>query len=90
MRAVRLGSRGRRTDVGTDHARRSQYRRRGTASASARRAMEVAALALTDAVPGLIGEEALAERERIRQRQEQLDNRQHCLPLGNPDVPSKH
>ena len=28
--------------------------------------MELAALALTDAVPGLIGEEALAERERIR------------------------
>lgn len=90
MRAVRLGSWGRRTDVGTDHARRSQYRRRGIASASARRAMELAALALTDAVPGLIGEEALAERERIRQRQEQHDNRQHCLPLGNPDVPSKH
>ncbi|MCU1140676.1 hypothetical protein [Stenotrophomonas maltophilia] len=52
--------------------------------------MELAALALTDAVPGLIGEEALAERERIRRRQEQQDNRQHCLPLGNPDVPSKH
>lgn len=52
--------------------------------------MELAALALTDAVPGLVGEEALAERERIRQRQEQQDNRQHCLPLGNPDVPRKH
>ncbi|HEL5038923.1 hypothetical protein I5W36_14945 [Stenotrophomonas maltophilia] len=52
--------------------------------------MELAALALTDAVPGLIGEEAMAERERIRQRQEQQDNRQHSLPLGNPDVPSKH
>jgi len=52
--------------------------------------MELAALALTDAVPGLVGEEALAERERIRQRQEQQDNRQHSLPLGKPDVPSKH
>jgi len=52
--------------------------------------MELAALALTDAVPGLVGEEALAERERIRQRQEQQDNRQHSLPLGNPDVPRKH
>lgn len=72
------------------HAHRSKYRRRGQASASARQAMEIAALALTDAVPGLIGEEALAERERIRQRQEQHDNRQHCLPLGNPDVPRKH
>jgi len=52
--------------------------------------MELAALALTDAVPGLIGEEALAERERIRQRQEQQDNRQLGLPLGNPDVRSTH
>jgi len=52
--------------------------------------MELAAQALTDAVPGLIGEEALAERERIRQRQEHIDNRQHSLPLGNPDVPRKH
>lgn len=52
--------------------------------------MELAALALTDAVPGLVGDDALAERERIRRRQEQQDNRQHCLPLGNPDVSSKH
>ncbi len=76
--------------MATHHAHRSRYRRRGQASASARQAMEMAALALTDAVPALIGEEALAERERIRQRQEQQDNRQHCLPLGNPDVPRKH
>ncbi|MBA0283842.1 hypothetical protein D5301_19020 [Stenotrophomonas sp. MH181796] len=76
--------------MATHHAHRSRYRRRGIASASARQAMELAALALTDAVPGLVGEEALAERERIRQRQEQQDNRQHSLPLGNPDVPSKH
>ncbi|MBA0254444.1 hypothetical protein D7T50_03850 [Stenotrophomonas maltophilia] len=76
--------------MATHHAHRSKHRRRGLPSASARQAMELAALALTDAVPGLIGEEAMAERERIRQRQEQQDNRQHCLPLGNPDVPSKH
>ncbi len=72
------------------HAHRSKYRRRGTASAAARQAMELAALALTDAVPGLVGDEALAERERLRQQQEQQDNRQRCLPLGNPDVPRKH
>ncbi|AVH91684.1 hypothetical protein AL480_12885 [Stenotrophomonas maltophilia] len=72
------------------HAPRSKYRWRGRASASARQAMELAALALTDAVPGLVGDEALAERERMRRRQEKQDNRQHCLPLGNPDVPRKH
>lgn len=71
-------------------AHRSRYRRRGPASAAARQAMELAALALTDAVPGLVGDEALEERERLRQQQEQHDNRQHCLPLGNPDVPRKH
>lgn len=69
---------------------RSRYRTAATTSASARKAMELAALALTDAVPALIGDEALAERERIRVEQEQQDNRQHCLPLGNPDVPRKH
>lgn len=74
----------------THHAHRSRYRRRGIASASARQAMELAALALTDAVPGLIGEEALAERERIRRRQEQQDNRQLGLPLGNAYVRSTH
>lgn len=90
MRAALLVSRGLRTDVAVHRAHRSKYRRRVQASVSARHAMELAALALTDAVPGLIGDEALAERERIRQRHEQQDNRQHCLPLGNPDVPSKH
>lgn len=82
MHAVRLGSWGRRTDVGTYHARRSQYRRRGIASASARRAMELAALALTDAVPGLVGDEALAERERIRQETERRDCAQRQLDEG--------
>jgi hypothetical protein len=52
--------------------------------------MELAALALSDAVPALTGDEALAERERFRIEQERRDNRQQCLPLGNPDVPSKH
>ncbi|HCL44790.1 MAG TPA: hypothetical protein DIC54_11315 [Pseudomonas sp.] len=63
-------------------AHRSKYRRRGQASASARRAMELAALALTDAVPGLVGEEALAERERIRQETERRDSAQRQLDEG--------
>lgn len=74
----------------TSRVIRSKYRTSGTISASARRAMELAALALTDAVPALTGDEALAERERFRIEQERRDNRQQCLPLGNPDVPSKH
>ena len=44
--------------------------------------MELAALALTDAVPGLIGEEALAERERIRQETEGRDSAQRQLDEG--------
>ncbi len=63
-------------------AHRSKYRRRGQASASARHAMELAALALTDAVPGLVGEEALAERERIRQETERRDSAQRQLDEG--------
>lgn len=63
-------------------AHRSKYRRRGQASASARHAMELAALALTDAVPGLAGEEALAERERIRQETERRDSAQRQLDEG--------
>ena len=82
MPAVLLVSRGWRTDVATHHAHRSRYRRRGIASASARQAMELAALALTDAVPGLIGEEALAERERIRQETERRDSAQRQLDEG--------
>lgn len=68
--------------MATRHDHRSRYRRRGIASASARQAMELAALALTDAVPGLIGEEALAERERIRQETERRDSAQRQLDEG--------
>lgn len=71
--------------MATYRAPRSRHRRRGQISESARRAMEAAALALTDAVPALTGEEALAERDRLRRQQIQTDNRQPCLPLGNPD-----
>ena len=77
-----LANRGLRTDVATHRAHRSRYRRRGIASASARQAMELAALALTDAVPGLIGEETLAERERIRQETERRDSAQRQLDEG--------
>lgn len=68
--------------MATNHAHRSKYRRRGLPSASARQAMELAALALTDAVPGLIGEEAMAERERIRQETERRDSAQRQLDEG--------
>ena len=82
MRAALLVSRVLRTDVSTHRARRSRYRRRGPASAAARQAMERAALALTDAVPGLVGDEALAERERIRQETERRDSAQRQLDEG--------
>lgn len=68
--------------MASHRAHRSKYRRRGQASASARHAMELAALALTDAVPGLVGEEALAERERIRQETERRDSAQRQLDEG--------
>ncbi|KRG81625.1 hypothetical protein ABB31_04325 [Stenotrophomonas pavanii] len=68
--------------MATHHAHRSMYRRRGPASAAARQAMERAALALTDAVPGLVGDEALAERERIRQETERRDSAQRQLDEG--------
>jgi hypothetical protein len=44
--------------------------------------MELAALALTDTVPGLVGDEALAERERIRQETERRDSAQRQLDEG--------
>nr|WP_312660603.1 hypothetical protein [Stenotrophomonas geniculata] len=68
--------------MASHRAHRSKYQRRGQASASARHAMELAALALTDAVPGLVGEEALAERERIRQETERRDSAQRQLDEG--------
>ncbi len=82
MRAALLACKELRTDVAIHHAHRSKYRRRGRASASAWRAMELAALALTDAVPGLVGDEALAERERIRQETERRDSAQRQLDEG--------
>jgi len=69
-------------DVAIYRAPRTRVRRRGTITDSACRAMELAALALTDAVPGLTGDEALAMRERLRQRQLLMDEPQACLPLG--------
>lgn len=43
--------------------------------------MQMAALALTDAVPALIGDDALAERERLRLEDEGRRNMQGILPL---------
>lgn len=60
-------------------APRQQLRRRGPVSDSARRAMELAALALTDSVPALVGDEALAERDRLRRTQYVADGAQACL-----------
>lgn len=51
-------------------------------SAAARRAMEEAARALTDAVPALVGDEAMAERERLRREDERRATAQRELELG--------
>lgn len=44
--------------------------------------MQRAALALTDAVPALVGDDALAERERLRLEDEARRAAQTCLLLG--------
>ncbi len=56
--------------------------RRPAMSPAARQAMQLAALALTDAVPPLLGDEALAERERYRREDEARRSAQGLLPLG--------
>lgn len=55
-------------------------RRRVTVAA--RQGMQLAALALTDAVPPLLGDDALAERERYRREEEARRSAQGLLPLG--------
>ena len=55
-------------------------RRRVTAAAA--QAMRLAELALTDAVPPLLGDDALAERERYRREDEARRSAQGLLPLG--------
>lgn len=69
-------------DVATFRAPRARYRRRGKMSAAACRAMEEAARALTDAVPALVGDEAMAERERLRREDELKATAQRQLDLG--------
>ena len=44
--------------------------------------MEEAARALTDAVPALVGDEAMAERERLRREDELRTTAQRELDLG--------
>lgn len=51
-------------------------------SAAACHAMEEAARALTDAVPALVGDEAMAERERLRRENELRATAQRELDLG--------
>lgn len=60
----------------------SRKRRRKPVSAAGVRAMHAAALALTDAVPALVGDEALAERERLRLEVEARRTMQAALPLA--------
>lgn len=63
-------------------AHHSGHKRLSRVSSGARIAMERAALALTDAVPALLGEEALAERERLR-REDTLKESPQCeLDIG--------
>ena len=59
----------------------SRKRRRKPVSAAGVRAMHAAALALTDAVPALVGDEALAERERLRLLDEARHTTQGVLSL---------
>ncbi len=68
-------------NVAIYRAPKQQLRRRGPIGDSARRAMEQAALALTDSVPALLGEEALAERDRLRRTQHGADDAQASLLL---------
>lgn len=62
--------------------RASRKRRRKQATATGLRAMQLAALALTDAVPPLLGDEALAERERLRLEVDAQRMMQGVLKLG--------
>ncbi|HDS1131483.1 TPA: hypothetical protein QDZ99_004596 [Stenotrophomonas maltophilia] len=68
-------------NVAIYRAPKQQLRRRGPIGDSARRAMELAALALTDSVPALLGEEALAERDRLRRTRHGADDAQGSLLL---------
>lgn len=58
------------------------YKRLTRISTGARVAMERAAQALTDAVPALLGEEALAERERLRREDSLKESPQRELDIG--------
>ncbi len=55
--------------------------------AACMRAMQAAALALTDAVPALVGDEAIAERERYRREDSAHQSVQGVLPLPCDPAP---
>lgn len=62
--------------------RAPRSRQRKTVSSATRRGLQLVALALTDAMPALVGDEAMAERERYRVEVEAKRNAQGVLPLG--------
>ena len=63
-------------------APRARSRPRGAITAAARQAMQDAARALTDAVPALLGDDALAQRDRYRQEDERKNSAQRELGAG--------
>lgn len=66
-------------------SRRTRHRK--AVSATGLRGMQLAALALTDAVPALIGDDALIERERMRLEDEARLTMQAVLPLACTPAP---
>lgn len=82
MSRERRSARCRVFDMAIYRAPRPAPQRHAPISDAARRAMELAALALTDAVPGLVGDEALAERERLWREAERQQSVQRQLEVG--------
>lgn len=68
--------------MATYRAPRARHGQHGIMSAAARCAMEEAARALTDAVPALLGDDALAERDRLRRQDELKASAQRELVVG--------
>lgn len=66
--------------------RASHNRHRRVAGPVGRQAIEEAERLLSGDLPGLTGDDALAERERLRRQDEDGQSRQGRLPLGEPDA----
>lgn len=71
------------------HRPSRRTRSRKVVSTAGLRAMQMAALALTDAVPALIGDDALAERERLRLEDQARRSAQGALPLAAAPSPGE-